>query len=386
MKKNALLIVLSLFILNATFAQGDGIEFMKAPWAEVVAKAKAEEKLIFVDGYTDWCMPCKKMDKQVFTKKAAGKFYNKNFINVKINMEVGEGQLLAKKYQVRAYPAFLFVDASEKMVHRAVGYQPVQKLVELGKAAMNPDNQISTLDDKYAAGERDPDFLYNYAMAKLKAMDGMHTKIGEEYLGTQSDWGTDRNLDVIYRFTYDTDSKLFDYMVENKAAFDKKFGVQATTFKIQNLINAKIYDTKNPNAVANAEKLFKKAYPEEAPKMISQFKMGFYKESGDKELFAKTAIAHAKTFPVQGWEDLDDLAYSFYEELDEKKYLKKAVKWSKKSIAMDSNVYNHTTMAALLTKLGKAKKAKIFAEKAIEISKKSGENASEAKDLLKEMK
>ena len=43
-----------------------GIHFVNGlSWQEVLQKAKAENKYIFVDCYATWCGPCKAMDKEV---------------------------------------------------------------------------------------------------------------------------------------------------------------------------------------------------------------------------------------------------------------------------------------------------------------------------------
>ena len=69
----------------------EGIKFFEGTWEEALTLAKKEHKIIFVDAYTTWCGPCKQMAKDVFTQKEVGDFYNKSFINVKLDMEKGEG-------------------------------------------------------------------------------------------------------------------------------------------------------------------------------------------------------------------------------------------------------------------------------------------------------
>src|SRR5882757_6003051 len=92
-----------------------GIEFTHGSWAEVKAKAKQENKLIFVDFFTDWCGPCKAMAIGTFPNPQAGEFYNKHFISVKIDAEKGEGISLAKQYSVHAYPTLAFINPREQM-------------------------------------------------------------------------------------------------------------------------------------------------------------------------------------------------------------------------------------------------------------------------------
>ena len=81
-------LIFSLLVLFlATSVQAGGIDFFHGTWEEALEKAKKEDKLIFVDAYTTWCGPCKRMSKQVFPQDAVGEFYNKNFVSMKIDME-----------------------------------------------------------------------------------------------------------------------------------------------------------------------------------------------------------------------------------------------------------------------------------------------------------
>ena len=68
-------------------ATGQGMEFFHGKWEDALKMAQEQNKLIFVDSYTTWCGPCKRMSAQVFPKPEIGAFFNANFINVKMNME-----------------------------------------------------------------------------------------------------------------------------------------------------------------------------------------------------------------------------------------------------------------------------------------------------------
>ena len=80
--------IIVLFLFTSFFQlKAQGIEFFKGTWEEALAEASAKEKLIFVDAYAVWCGPCKRMAKNVFTQDKVGEFFNKNFVNMKIDME-----------------------------------------------------------------------------------------------------------------------------------------------------------------------------------------------------------------------------------------------------------------------------------------------------------
>ncbi|MFN4147753.1 MAG: thioredoxin family protein [Runella sp.] len=111
----------------------EGIQFVDASWAKVLEKAQKEKKLIFFDAYTSWCGPCKMLQRNVFTRKDVAEFFNANFVNVKKDMEIGEGPMLAEKYPIEGYPSLFFLDAKGKIVTQHLGYIEAEALINLGK-------------------------------------------------------------------------------------------------------------------------------------------------------------------------------------------------------------------------------------------------------------
>lgn len=112
-----------------------GIEFFEGTWQQVLDKAKKEDKLIFVDAYTVWCGPCKYMSNAVFTDKAVGEYYNKNFVNYKFDMEKGEGPTFARKYTVNSYPSLIFLTPNGDPVYFAEGIHQIDSFMKLGNDA-----------------------------------------------------------------------------------------------------------------------------------------------------------------------------------------------------------------------------------------------------------
>ncbi len=113
---------------------GAGIKFTEARWANILKQAKAQKKTIFLDAYASWCGPCKLLQKNTFTQKAVGDLFNKKFINVKMDMEKGEGPALAQVYPLEGYPTMLFIDGNGRVVKSVVGYIPADDLLNIGKS------------------------------------------------------------------------------------------------------------------------------------------------------------------------------------------------------------------------------------------------------------
>lgn len=122
---------------NSNDATEVGISFFQGTWAEALIKAKEDKKIIFLDAYASWCGPCKMMSAKTFTNEEVGKFFNKNFINFKMDMEKNaDGPRLSSKYSLRAYPTLYFVNSDENIVHSTLGYQEPKDLIANGEVAL----------------------------------------------------------------------------------------------------------------------------------------------------------------------------------------------------------------------------------------------------------
>ena len=121
---------------NKTVDANEGIKFFDGSMQEALELAKKEDKLIFLDACASWCGPCKSMQKKVFPMTKVGEFYNENFINLKIDMEKGEGIELSEKYEVKAYPSLFIIDHNGMPKMSAVGYHNANQLVKFGKEAL----------------------------------------------------------------------------------------------------------------------------------------------------------------------------------------------------------------------------------------------------------
>lgn len=143
MKKILLCLSLSLFLLNcnstkkATVEEEQGVKFTPSDnLTAVLDMAASKEKLVFVDFYTTWCLPCKLMDEDVFTDKGISQLMNDNFINYKIDAEKGNGPNLALLYQVNVFPTLLFLDEKGRVLVRKEGAAYQTELRSLAEEAM----------------------------------------------------------------------------------------------------------------------------------------------------------------------------------------------------------------------------------------------------------
>lgn len=147
------------------FAQTEGIAFFRGTWAEAVEKARQEHRLLFIDFFTEWCGPCYNMAHQIFTLPSVGDFYNSHFVNIQVDAEKGEGVQLAKKYGVRVFPTYVFVDpATLSAVHRSSSRQEAGQFINTGFAATKDSLRSFYLEQEYANGNRSRQLMIDYIL------------------------------------------------------------------------------------------------------------------------------------------------------------------------------------------------------------------------------
>lgn len=133
MKK--LFIIIVLFSLFTKSNAQSGIKFFSGTLKEAFAKAKAEKKGVFFDAYAVWCGPCKAMEATVFSDSTVGKYFNENFISIRVDMEKGEGPELAKIFpSINGYPSMIFMDSRGNVIKTLLGSRFKDEL--LGEAML----------------------------------------------------------------------------------------------------------------------------------------------------------------------------------------------------------------------------------------------------------
>lgn len=390
MKKTTLLFLL--FPLFALAQNNSGIQFQNLSWSQLLAKAKTENKLIFVDAFTTWCGPCKQMSEEVFPAKSVGIFFNANFINAKIDMEKGEGLSIAEKYQVEVYPTYLFVNGDGKIVHKAIGYYEVADFISIGKDAKDPAKQFYTLKEKYDNGSRQPELLYNLVIAASELDDKDAGKIGKDYFKTQKNLLTKDNLELMLRLTDSPLDEHYSFLANNETEAGKILGDTEVKMAIDNIVLRYAISKQDENApvtrqIESVENIAKKYRPASAKNLAQAYGLYLSVQTEDFAAYEKIALEYTdRNISELSAMQLNDIAWNFFLNIDNKSSLKKALVWILESIKKDSNSYNNDTAANLYNKLGDKKNAKVYAEKAISLGKAAGDDVSETEELLKTLK
>ena len=126
--KRLIVCMAAMLLASATFAQ---VKWEEGTLNQALKKAKESGKeLVFLDCYATWCGPCQYMAKSVFTTKEAGDYFNKKFVNIKIDMEKGEGINLARQFKIQGYPTFIILNSNGKELGRIVGGAEIKQFIQ----------------------------------------------------------------------------------------------------------------------------------------------------------------------------------------------------------------------------------------------------------------
>lgn len=248
MKKLFLLALVVVGVIWGAEAQNRSINFEQTKeWKQILKKAKKEKKLIFVDCYTSWCGPCKMLAKDVFTQDAVADYFNQNFVNAKYDMEKdADGVILKKQFEVKAFPTLVFVDpVTQQVVHRMVGAGKADWLIAGAKSANDPQNNLSAMMKRYAAGERGAEFLGKYLAALSSAyMAEEQGKVAAEYLNSLSEeqLATKDNWELIKKYISDPLSEPLKKVMANREKFYEVAGKEVVDYKLENCINGAVME------------------------------------------------------------------------------------------------------------------------------------------------
>lgn len=151
----------------------EGIQWITIEEAIEIAASGDNDKLFFIDVYTDWCGWCKRMDATTFQHAGVVEAMNQNFYAVKFDGEAkrdidvkgqtfsfvpsgrrGYHELAAALLQGKmSYPTVVFLDEKFNMIQPIPGYRGGEEFLPI----------VKFLGEKHYKNESFEDFMAKYS-------------------------------------------------------------------------------------------------------------------------------------------------------------------------------------------------------------------------------
>lgn len=372
MKKFFVTLVLAASFVSTNVVLADGIDFIHGKsFEEIKAMAKAQNKVIFMDCYTSWCGPCKRLAAQVFPDVAVGEYFNSNFLNAKFDMEKdADGPSIAAKYGIRAYPTLLWIDGDGTVKHKLVGGTDANGLIAQGKKAIDPTPGILTgMREQYKNGNRDVSFLSDF-LNTLNNAEEKYDEVFKEYLNklAPNDFTDKKHSQTIFNLTKDLKSPGLSYLMKNKEYYLNLVTADAFNKRINQIAEKAVAEAPKANDAGlfdGAIDLLKSNKAADYAEKSLRLSLDYYARMNDWINYDKNASNYIKKYASKNPKEINDIAWTYFLNVTDDAQLQKATKWAYTALTADNKYTYNLTYAYLLYKQNIYKEAERACDYAI---------------------
>ena len=410
-------------------ARGQGITFVHdLSWQQILQKAVAEDKYIFVDCFATWCGPCKRMDKKIYSDDSIGVFTNERFISVKIQMdttrqdndEVRKWYVMAhsimEDYHISAYPTYLFFSPTGRAMHKRIGEMNRSDFIGMEQAAKDSNQQYYTLLCKYRDGARDYVSMPVLMTAAEQADNyTLATQVKKEYVHDYLDklpggvtWNRE-NVDLLNRFSLvmNCNDRIFQSYYQNRFAIDSimrepHFADRMINWiiyhnQVKPYLDSIIHNGRKPDWSRLKRGLNKSYDALYINKSVLDARVEYYKAKMKWKQYVKYFIEQQENAGIAGWQlvgvdwsfnrlMLNNAAYTVFL-YGNKRQVERALSWVDRSLSLDSTYfYAMDTKANILYKLGRNEEGLKLEEKVYHLVSTGFPDYSEIQDSYEKMK
>ncbi|HYV91442.1 MAG TPA: thioredoxin family protein [Chitinophagales bacterium] len=386
------IILLPIICAMALFTHAQ-VNFQSLKWSDAKEQAMAQNKYLFVDCYTEWCGPCRKMAKETFMDSTVGAFMNDRFVNLKMDVEKAEGPKFSLKYRVYSYPTYLIFDSEGKLVYTSGRFQEAGDFLNTLNQSLDPSKQTNYKGISYQFDLAFPDFISQHLEDRSYRPDSATLF---SYLDQQENLLSEVNWAILSR--YGTDYPRYrEFMLDHKDELVELYGKNEVgrvinTKEFERIDRSKSFKAHYDNAVNNknekeleiALQLLDEDPNPQTPIVKIVYRIEFYTSTEQftklMDLFDELA---ASPFGYQLHPLFNNGCWGIYEKCDDPALVKRAVNHMAKAAYIEEDSYAELdTYAALLYKDKQYDLAESTAREAIEAGEKTNEDVASTKELL----
>ncbi len=393
-KNMRLLFLLLLSILGGNIVSlAQGIQFQEKDIDQLVAEAKRQNKLVFVEINLKGCPHCEALS-PVLDEKKVGDFFNPKFVSAKYeaNSPLSKTLQEKKKLHYPEFPLFFFFDADGKLIHQASPSDKptrpkfIEEVLRHASDALSPATRTSGYAARYQQGDRTLDFLINYAKYTKATRDTVQSIVLADEFGkifTQpSDLESPYGFYVISRFISDFNNPMAQYFFQHLDTYRTQHGVRESQQAGENILFQSLYGKNSDNLSSTEVVAMRKAMEslDIAPNVAAMRTILKELEAYFREKNTAAATARFDEYQTDNFLKTTDYAYLmrfFNEKAPDNFYAEKLITWTDKALkAVRPNEENkpevaeiHREQSEAYWRLGKKEEGKRAAEQGLAVAK-----------------
>ncbi|MFC0185356.1 Thioredoxin [Pseudarcicella hirudinis] len=229
-----------------------GVDFQKFDDIQKVFDlAKAQNKNVFVEAFSPTCQHCEAYI-PTFSKTEVGNYYNSGFISYKLDLTQDKSFRFLNKHHIwiPSTPTMMFFDANENLLHIVPAgdeQNNEQGVILFARNALDPAQRTSSYKASYAAGNREVNFLYNYAFVARMTQDTTENiEAMREYAikVPESQYSSPGNFLILQKIVMDDENPMFRYMISHLIEFSTKNDPKQVKQAAENIIMFSLYSSR----------------------------------------------------------------------------------------------------------------------------------------------
>jgi len=329
--------------------------FDESGFANVMKKAKAENKPVFYMIYASWCPHCHKMREEVFPDTRISDLINGNFIAAAQDVELDAGRALARKFNVALYPTFVVLDSDGELLYGFSGELKKEDFIKEVNDALDPEKQLPYLRKAFANEPSDGNRSLALILAMRKSAQPA-SDVAKRYLATQNDEQliSALNWKIIANGLTDIGSREFQHVIAHQKEFASVASEKRVARKIENAVSetlkplAERADSASYNKQRN---LIRKFNVRSADSLVYVYDKIAYERAKDWTAYRNSTIKATSEFSGKDYTALRNVAAVYEAQLSDEKALMQAVGWATRSLELQESKEGYFVLSKLYLKL-----------------------------------